>query len=70
MPGPLVETGSLVARECAVETPASGAFGDGVGDGEGDGELTGDGEGVAAGEGEDAGTLCGTASRAAEVFLI
>src|SRR5215210_6219227 len=43
IPGPLVETGSLVARVCAVEMPLGEAFGDGAGDGEGD--TTGDGEG-------------------------
>ena len=44
MPGPLVETGSVVARECddAVVGAIEG-FGDGEGDGEG--ETLGDGDG-------------------------
>lgn len=43
IPGPLVETGSLVARECELEI----VVGDGLTDGEGDGEgeTAGDGEG-------------------------
>ena len=44
IPGPLVETGSLVARVCAVET-AGEAFGEAEGDGDGDGDETGDGDG-------------------------
>lgn len=43
MAGPLVETGRVVARVCAVETPSGVVFGDGEGDGEG--ETVGDGEG-------------------------
>src|SRR6185369_15604039 len=62
IPGPLVETGSLEARECAVETPLVAAFGEGDGDGEGDGELTGEDDGVAIGEGETSGTPCVAAS--------
>ena len=48
MPGPLVETGSVVARECEAGIPAGEVFGDGdeEGDGEGEGETTGDGEGA------------------------
>jgi len=42
MPGPLVETGSDVARVCAVEIAPGELFGDG----EGEGETTGDGEGI------------------------
>src|SRR6185436_9038688 len=44
IPGPLVETGSLVARVCAVEIDGE-AFGDAEGEGEGDG----DGEGATGG---------------------
>ena len=37
IPGPLVETGSVLARECAALGAAStGVFGDGEGDGEGE----------------------------------
>ena len=43
MPGPLVETGSVVERECDVEKPVGEGFTDGDGDGEG--ETAGDGEG-------------------------
>ena len=57
IPGPLVETGSLVARECAVETLPGEVFGDAAGDGEGDGELSSEGEGVATAEGSETGTL-------------
>jgi hypothetical protein len=50
IPGPLVETGSLVARVCAVEIVGE-AFGDaegeGKGKGDGEGEGTGDGDGGA-----------------------
>ena len=49
IPGPLVETGSLVARVCAVETSATEVFGLGVGVGDGDGEATGEGDGDGAG---------------------
>ena len=49
IPGPLVETGSLVARVCAVEIDGDGF---GAAEAEGDGEATGDGEGDGAnGEG-------------------
>ena len=57
IPGPLVETGSVVARECAVETPLAAVFGDGEGDVEGDGELSGEGEAVTTGEGKTWGAL-------------
>jgi hypothetical protein len=56
IPGPLVETGSTDARECAVATFAADLV-DGEGDGEGDGELSGEGEGVVAGEGKTSGAL-------------
>ena len=49
IPGPLVETGSLVARVCAVEIDGDAL---GAAEAEGDGEATGDGEGDGAnGEG-------------------
>ena len=49
IPGPLVETGSLVARVCAVEIEGDAL---GAAEAEGDGEATGDGEGDGAnGEG-------------------
>ena len=47
IPGPLVETGSLVARVCAVEISATAGFALGVG--VGDGEATGEGDGDGAG---------------------
>ena len=47
IPGPLVETGSLVARVCAVEIEGL-AFGVGEGVGDGEGEKTGDGDGEGA----------------------
>src|ERR1044071_1973778 len=51
IPGPLVDTGSPVARVCAVEIEGE-AFGEAEGDGDGEGEATGDGDGDAAtGEG-------------------
>lgn len=47
IPGPLVETGAVVARECEVEIAVGAVFveGEGDGDGEGEGETTGEGEG-------------------------
>ena len=51
IPGPLVETGSLVARVWAV----AGFSGDGFGDGDSDGDGDGDGEGEASGDGVVAG---------------
>jgi len=49
IPGPLVETGSLVARVWAVADCDGDAFGDGAieGDGDGEGETSNDGDGVA-----------------------
>lgn len=51
IPGPLVETGSLVARVCDVAMPGDEFLGEGEGDadgeGDGDGEMVGDGEGSA-----------------------
>src|SRR5918994_5576073 len=43
IPGPLVETGSVLERVCDVENPVGEGFTDGEGDG--DGETVGDGEG-------------------------
>src|ERR1044072_9722378 len=48
IPGPLVETGSPVARVCAVEIEGEAlgeAEGEGDGEGEGEGEATGKGDG-------------------------
>jgi hypothetical protein len=47
IPGPLVETGSLVARVCEVEIPEAETFGATAGEGDGDGEGDGVGEGGA-----------------------
>lgn len=58
IPGPLVETGSEVARVCALEVVFAGGFA--VGEGDGEGETTGDGEGVeivAVGEAVDTGVI-------------
>ena len=44
IPGPLVETGSVLARECEEAIPVGEGFSDGDGDGEG--ETSGEGEGV------------------------
>jgi hypothetical protein len=56
IPGPLVETGSLLARECAaIGEPLAEAFEDGEGDGEG--ETAGEGSGVVVGCG--VGTVTG-----------
>ena len=49
IPGPLVETGSLVERVWAVASLSGDDRGDGATDGEGDGETSGDDDGVAAG---------------------
>src|ERR1043165_1022188 len=53
IPGPLVETGSPVARVCAVEIEGEAL---GEAEGEGDGEGEGEGEGEATGEGDGDGT--------------
>ena len=47
MPGPLVEIGSVMVRECEVAICVGEGLtdGDGDGDGEGDGETAADGEG-------------------------
>ena len=60
IPGPLVETGSLVARVCAVETLAVAGFVLGVDVGDGDGDATGEGDadgGAAVGDGVGATTV-------------
>jgi hypothetical protein len=44
IPGPLVETGSEVARVCALEVVVAVVFA--VGEGDGEGETIGDGEGA------------------------
>lgn len=51
IPGPLVETGSVLARECEVVTVAA-VFGVGEADGDGDGDGTGEGEGMVTTGGE------------------
>jgi hypothetical protein len=54
IPGPLVDTGSLVALVCAVAICEGEAFGEGEGDGDGDADGVEAGVGVAAvGEGCD-----------------
>ncbi len=65
IPGPLVETGSVVERVCAVEIPFGEAFGDGTGDGEG--ETVGEGDGSVAGEGVGDGSTVVEVCVAAEV---
>ena len=72
IPGPLVEIGSVFAREC--DDAAMGAmegFGDGEGDGEGDGDTLGDGDGnvVNTGSGEATGATMVVSSAAADVVL-
>lgn len=68
IPGPLVDTGSLVERVWAVADCVGDAFGDGAmdGDGEGEGETSGDADGVTAGVASGA-TVTGD-SVAAEAF--
>jgi hypothetical protein len=46
MPGPLVETGSLVARVWAVADCVDDGFGDRLTEGDGDDETSGDGDGA------------------------
>lgn len=65
IPGPLVETGRVVARVCAVEIPSGEFFGDGEGDGEG--ETIGEGEGNDVAEGIGDGTTVVEVCVAAEV---
>jgi len=68
IPGPLVETGALVARVWAVADWVGDAFGEGTSDGdaEGEGETSDDGDGVAE-DGATGSTAAGT-SVAAEAF--
>ena len=68
IPGPLVETGSEVARVCALEVVVAAVFGAGEGDGEG--ETTGDGEGVEVAVGEATATGVSDDSGAAEACCI
>jgi hypothetical protein len=63
MPGPLVETGSVEARVCAVATPFDEVFGDG----EGEGETVGGGEGAGVAEGIGDGSTVTEVCVAAEV---
>ena len=58
IPGPLVDTGSVLDRECEEAVVGREGFGDGEGDGDGDGETTGDGDGsvLSTVSGEAAGT--------------
>ena len=67
-PGPLVETGSEVARVCALEVVVAVVFGAGEGDGEG--ETTGDGEGVEVAVGKATATGVSDDSGAAEACCI
>ena len=66
IPGPLVETGSLVARVCAVAI-AGETLGEAEGEGDGEGEGTGDGDGdCVTGDGVEAGgTVIGLSVAAA-----
>src|SRR5215213_21958 len=57
IPGPLVETGSLVARVCAVAGCDGDDFGVGATDGDGEGETSGDGDAVVVGGGPTGSTL-------------
>ena len=68
IPGPLVEIGSGVVRDCEAAFAAIEGFGDGEGDGEG--EVTGDGDGsvVNTGSGETAGTTRSGVGVAADVL--
>jgi hypothetical protein len=69
IPGPLVDTGSLVERVCAVENFSGDVRGDGAidGDGDGDGETSMDGDGVAEGAATGSTVVTGV-SVAAEAF--
>lgn len=71
MPGPLVETGSLVARECNAETSVGEGLTDGDGDGEGETAGEGDGEGsVTTGSAGAAGATVVGVSVAADVLRV
>ena len=69
IPGPLVDTGSLVERVCAVETFSGDDLGLGAieGDGDGEGETSTDGDGVAEGAATGSTVVTGVSS-AAEAF--
>ena len=68
MPGPLVETGSVVERECDAETAVGEGFSDGEGDGEG--ETAGKGEGDSATGGTGAGATMFGGGITAEVLRV
>ena len=68
MPGPLVDTGSVVERECDVEMPAGEGFTDG--DGEGEGETVGNGEGDSTTGCTGAGAMMVGAGISAELLLV
>lgn len=69
IPGPLVETGSLVARKCEFEITTGEGFADGDGDGEG--ETAGEGEGtVTTGCAGAAGATVSRVCVAAEVYWL
>ena len=68
MPGPLVETGSVVERECDVAIPVGEGFTDGDGDGEGEGEGDGEGKVTSGASGTVGVTVLGVVTGAAEVL--
>ena len=68
MPGPLVETGSVVEREWEVTTPIGEGFTDGDGDGDGDGEGDGEGKVTSGASGAVGVTVLGVVSGAADVL--
>jgi len=70
MPGPLVETGSVVERECDVAMPVGEGFtdADGDGDGEGDGEADCEGRVTTGASGAAGVTIFGVVIGAAEVL--
>lgn len=69
VPGPPVETTSLVARELDAAFGATEGFGDGEGDGEGETLGDGDGRVVSAGSGEATGATVVGFCVAADVVL-
>ena len=68
IPGPLVDTGSVVERECDVATLVGEGLTDGDGDGEG--ETVGDGEGGSTTGCTGAGAMMFGAGIAAELLLV
>lgn len=70
IPGPLVETGSVVERECDVTIPVGEGFtdGDGAGDGEGEGEGDGEGKVTSGASGAVGVTVLGFVIGAADVL--